>query len=301
MNRNQLARERAKYANRSGKLTQGKVNGIQSRLWLFLLDGILSLAVNESSKLVFTTANQRKAGKIVSDATLLFQSESKSLMGYITKRLLRLFGINKDYFSKAGGPKPIRNEKGVLERLMMSYGYDSRRESLISGGYFSQIGNGGQVSQKIAQSINQAISSEMSLKDFREQFHGVIVNPNGLGLVQAHYSRFTHDIYMDFDRLTGVELAKETGLTHAIYAGTEVEDTRGFCEARLNRVYTLEEIETWNSDEWKGKRPGVDVKQALGGYNCRHILNWVSEALAKEIAKRRGIEIDSYDTSVKLG
>lgn len=300
MNRNQLARERAKYANQSGRLTQGKVRGIQSRLWGFLLDGILALAVDESSKLVFSAENQRKAGRIVAGATTLFQKESKTLLGYIAKRLVRSFGINLEYFGKAG-KDPIKDELSVLERLMMSYGYDSKKESLISGGYFSQIGNGGLVSQKIAEQINQAISGQMSLNDFRKQFHKVVVNPGGLGLTEAHYYRFTHDLYMDFDRLTGAELAKETGLTHAIYAGTEVKDTRDFCEERLNLIYTLEEIQKWNDETWKGKRPGVDVKQALGGYNCRHILNWISKDLAELLSKRMGKEINSYHTSIKLG
>jgi hypothetical protein len=295
------SQQRGKYANRSGELTEDKVKSMQDRLWNLLLDGVLSLAAYETGRLIFNTENQAKAGRIVIAATAFLERENRTLLGWIAKRLVRLFGLNVSYTEEFVDPIPQDDQRSILDRLFGAYGYDTSNETLIPGGYFSLVGGGGNVNESIARLMNQALSSEMGLKEFREQFFKVVVNPNGLGLLERHYYRFTHDLYMDFDRLSAYQLAKENGLDHAVYAGTEVEDTREFCIRRMNRVYTMEYIEGWNDLNWQGKRPGFDVKMALGGYNCRHILNWITKDLAEIIVKQRGIEIDSLASGLKLG
>jgi hypothetical protein len=113
-------------------------------------------------------------------------------------------------------------------------------------------------------------------------------------MVAAHFQRFSNDRFMQIDRQTQLEAATALGLTHFVYAGTAVKDSRDHCLERLNLVYTLKEERKWESQTWKGKIPGVPVALQMGGYNCRHSRMFVTPEIAAAIAAQAGFPIDSY-------
>ena len=104
--------------------------------------------------------------------------------------------------------------------------------------------------------------------------------PTELG---RYYKGHLYDLHSQFERVASRQYAEELDLKHAVYAGTAIETTRDFCNDRVNKAYRIEQIKAWNNLQWKGKIPGVDVLIALGGYNCRHYLNYITEDLYQNI------------------
>lgn len=92
-----------------------------------------------------------------------------------------------------------------------------------------------------------------------------------------YYKTHLYDMGMQYERVTNNSYGEQLGLTHAVYAGGIIDTTRHFCDDRNGKVWTLAEIRSWNDLSWRGKIEGVDVLMALGGYNCRHYLNYISE------------------------
>jgi two-component sensor histidine kinase len=65
----------------------------------------------------------------------------------------------------------------------------------------------------------------------------------------------------------------------AKYAGPDDEVTRDFCSEKVGKMFTAEQIKSWpaNQSPWDGMIPNTDrgsIFVNLGGYNCRHILEW---------------------------
>ncbi len=292
--RSEYQREREQYARNAEQQAQVKIRRMQDRMYSATLDMLAGLAVDEGSRLVFSVTNINRANRIGIQVADIQRRETVGFFGWLVRRMLRLFGLNKRYFRTISGTQETA-EARALRLVMAQYGYDVRSDKLIRGGYLDELASSAEIGRQIAQLVRESLAARMGLNVFRQNFRNLFTNPNGLGILERYYGRVTFDLFQEFDRAVQMEMANETGLRYAIYAGTVKNNTRHFCRERVNRVYTLDEIRSWNRLNWAGKKPGVPVTIALGGYNCRHSLNFISQELAMRIEKRTGKEIDSYN------
>lgn len=70
-----------------------------------------------------------------------------------------------------------------------------------------------------------------------------------------------------FNRAVSLKKATDLGFERFQYVGAAEDDVmRDFCRERLNKIFTLKEIEEWDNGQ------GLDAAIYLGGYNCRHQL-----------------------------
>ena len=118
----------------------------------------------------------------------------------------------------------------------------------------------------------------ISLKELRKELETVIVDKK---IMSRYYGRWTHDIYSQYQRIATNEVRKKLGLRFAIYQGGLIEASRDFCEERNGKVFHEDEISSWANLDWEGKpEVGYNPIADLGGYNCRHRLDWISDELA---------------------
>lgn len=95
------------------------------------------------------------------------------------------------------------------------------------------------------------------------------------------YARNLNDFYRN---LRGFQFAR--------YVGPRDERNRDFCHQRAGRVYHQQEIAQWAYLDWEGKIPDTNInniERYLGGYNCRHILEFipVSEVPESTLSRAR--------------
>ena len=74
---------------------------------------------------------------------------------------------------------------------------------------------------------------------------------------------------LEVDSVILAKKAEEFGITKFKYAGSLIKDSRKWCVDHVGKIYTLEEIENWESQKWQGKKSG-DSFVVRGGWNCRH-------------------------------
>ena len=90
--------------------------------------------------------------------------------------------------------------------------------------------------------------------------------------MRKYSKQLAHDSLMEFDGQFTKAKAEEAGLTHYIYYGDLIGDSRQFCKNRVraNEIFSEVELrEQWAREPWKGKS-GSDPFINRGGYNCRH-------------------------------
>lgn len=256
----------------------------QFLLWPAVYKIVQKLKADQQGKIVFSVTNIQEASRVGAEVAATFKREQKSIFGQLIDSFKQILGLSTDFYR---GIKPVTptNEQKVLNRMLKLYGYDEGK--IIPGSLFASLSNTDAVSADIAQRINQAILSRQDLSQFQQQFFADFINPNS-GFAARYYNRFTRDLFFQFDRGVALAYADELGLTHAVYAGTIKDTTRDFCEARNNKVYSRQEIATWNNQDWKGKDAKVPVEVACGGYNCRHTYNYIDQALADVIGAQSG-------------
>jgi len=88
----------------------------------------------------------------------------------------------------------------------------------------------------------------------------------GATIVQQ-YARDLNEIY-----------SSQRGLQFVRYAGPKDSLNREFCNVRAQKYFHINEVRSWSSLDWDGKIPStnaMNIVVLLGGYNCRHILEYV--------------------------
>jgi len=293
MSRSKYQRRREQFTRASERSLNARVDRLGRRLLTRLVDLINRLTTDERGRIQFNVRNLSTVNQVASEINNFHRQQGFSLLRWAVGRLLRLFGFNRQYF-QAFDDSAETVEARVVRVLFAQYGYDVSNDRIDRNGYLARNLTSNQHALNVSRAMNQAIAGRMNLNEFRQQFRQEFLKATSPLSLEHHYRRFTFDLFQDFDRTAQLQYAEQLGLNHATYSGTIKNNTRPFCRRRVNNIYTVAEINSWNNQNWKGKRPGVDVKVALGGYNCRHHLNYLSEGMARRLADDRG-GINDYD------
>lgn len=119
----------------------------------------------------------------------------------------------------------------------------------------------------------------------RGSFMGTTLKKDLAAAAERIVSRKHHDffevytvgaIYQSYNAAV-YKLGTEYGYPRFKYLGGLIEESRDFCVERNGHEFTREQGWEWNDMEWKGKIPGVSFFIQVGGYNCRHYLEWVKD------------------------
>lgn len=260
---------------------------VQSAVLDAVVSGLIGFALNEAGKVVFSVENVGQKTSTLRLTGTILQRGRATLLQRAVAAFLALFDRNTGYFRDMG--LTITQEDEARRRLLLLYGYNETTGEVLQGSYLEALLATASMQSAIGQAISSAIQAGDTLVQFRARIRLAINGGQGRpGLVERHIKRLAGDTLAAYDQTVKDDYAERLGLNYAVYAGTAENDTRPFCLARLNLVYTREEILSWNGRNWKGKNTTLPVQLARGGYNCRHAYNWVTDAIAQRIIKQRG-------------
>lgn len=85
-----------------------------------------------------------------------------------------------------------------------------------------------------------------------------------------------------FQRSIQQKKSQDVGIELFLYLGPDDDVTRPFCEERVGKVFSSNEIREWDNGQ------GLPADIYLGGYNCRHELVPIPEDEAREDYGYRG-------------
>lgn len=81
------------------------------------------------------------------------------------------------------------------------------------------------------------------------------------------------------------------------YVGRPIKTTRSFCEERANNYYHIKEIQAWGELTWNGQIEDTNsttIFNYRGGWNCRHIIQFVSIKRVPQSVIQRNIANGNY-------
>lgn len=248
--------------------TRQRSRRLQDKLYTGLLDYVIDNIKVDGDTIKFTNSNLNVISQLDKKISKGLSKELDSLKKYV------LSGVSK-----------------MIENNISEYGQTDIRAIEIGGKVQKNIMNHAKknidqltdITPIYEQVKKQAIAlmskyDGVSLRELREK---ISISIREKQAVEKYFSRWTYDLYSQYQRVGANEIRKGLGLVFAVYEGGEIETTREFCEARNGKVFHISEIENWSSLEWQGKPDtGYNPIIDLGGYNCRHVLRWVSKEFA---------------------
>lgn len=272
------------------------VKDLQRELFGVAVGSLTSYLTDDANRLTFTVRNINRANAVGVRVNVRSRRRRGKILSFLLDAFDQLFRPNREYYDP-NTPESVHD--AARRRVLLLYGYDTDKEVVIEGGYFEQVLQAGEVGSQVSQVINNALASRSDLSDLRKRLRQAMNPTARQGLTEAQFTRLTRDLFAEYDRTIKLEYKERLGLKYALYAGTEMDETRPFCSERYGLIYTEKEIASWNTQEWQGKKPGP-VEIVCGGYNCRHTLNWVTDEVAQTFIQRRG-GVDKYREGVGDG
>jgi hypothetical protein len=236
---------------------------------------------------VLTSVLKTRSGRLTSDAINLRRAIS------MRTAVAREFGVYYDAAETVTDYRPVLKDVGkVLKDAGISKAITKGDVSLItafSDDAFSEMsGVGQQYAAQISERIYTGVVTGDLLEDMTQDISQMLVGgTDKAGRPMASHSKtIATTRYMEVDSVILRKKSDEAGITKFKYAGSLIKDSRKWCVDHVNKTYTLEEIDNWESQKWQGKKSG-DPFVVRGGWNCRHRWLPVVRKEAKGKTKKR--------------
>jgi len=253
------------------------------------LDIVDGLILNNNRNITILTGKLNK----VMDG--LRTGRNRDIVNRIVDNMGQISSFNRRYFSLAGdlvGDK-FDNAAGRVEAIMQKTLGFNPDGTIKPKSFIDSISNVDDINTKIRESAIRQIQGGGTIKDFTAELEqSILTDENGLGILNKNRGQIINDRYAQYDRAESKSFADELNMNAFIFSGGKVRDTRDCCCKRNGIVFTREEAQYWSSIKWTGKNSGYSPLIDMGGYNCRHSPQWISNRVAM---RRRPDLIETED------
>lgn len=278
---NALARKRSKALREAESGLLEKAGGLENKLLAFVRNTFLPSLDISNNRVSNSIGNLRKVNDSSSLKAFMRKVVNVAMYEYYQSEFNKVTGLTNSYYNTFE-PKEAQQKK-ILER-----------GAVIVDGYLDSVFDNNQIVRSIQGTVRNAVSTNQALSVagqlLKEQIKG---KDDKFGLVKSYHYQNGYDEFQAYSRTLDEDYSKALELNYAIYAGGEMKTTRDFCTERNGNVYNRETILSWDDEEWQGKKPNNNILIDLGGYNCRHDLDWISFNLAKRLDP--SIEKSTFD------
>jgi len=292
------------FIDRQRALMESSVVKLQSRLLSDIITDLIPGLDIKNGLIVDNAKNYRLLSVLDKTYKDFRKVSNQTIFEQITTGTSVISAKSVEYFTvMLAGDLPGRFDKIVTKAnklINLKLGLDGGK--LTRGGFLQSFFDSNTIGTELKNMTSKAVTSNMDMKDYVKALREMITgSPDKTGIMERQFQRFAYDIYQQYDRSYNLMLGNELGFKYFIYQGGLIEDSRDFCVAHNNKVWSIEESELWG--EWtpsQGEYPvGYEVKAKdiysvpsylgyagydplidCGGYNCRHTLGWISDDIA---------------------
>lgn len=260
---------------------QKTVKEVQGKLLTrFITDWVDSLDVDEQTGVIKNTLrNKRLLASVDNIFTQYVKTDGVVIAKTMVDGINQILDFNGKYFKNFGTHAELAPIKPVVLELMKSWLGLKGNGALEGNGYLQKTISDPRVLGDLKNFALRAVAGQQGYRDTLEGVKTFIDgNKTTAGLLEKYHRNFVYDTYSQVDRASSGIFADKLGLDYAIYEGGLIKTSRKFCKEHNGNVYTREEIAAFQPTE--AIPEPYNPFQDLGGYGCRHHLNWISRAIA---------------------
>lgn len=241
------------------------------------LDG---LQLDSKGNVKNTFANKKQLSKIDKVFSDFSKTNGIQLANDFYRGILAITKFNYQYytiFENNSKLNPIsKNVEGFVKQWL---GINNKGKA-VKNGYLDTLIENVQVRNEIKDFAMRTVMRQEGWQKAKSNLSDLLVGGKTMetGRMQQYYRNFVYDTYSQVDRASAKIYADNLKYDFASYEGGIIKTTRKFCKEHNGKIYHRSEIEKFNPEKAKPKNynPFTD----LGGYACRHHLNWIPDSLA---------------------
>lgn len=290
-----LAGERTALIDKLNVALEKIVGKSQGQLLDLIVSEFVDNLDSKDGQISNTLNNKRLVGLLDAVFKKYGEEHGPAVSGAIVNGVSNVLAFNKRYFGVLDKPAnlvPI--QKDVTTAVSSWLGVEEGK--VARNGYLDTLVKADSVKQQVKDLAMAKVVGQTGLTELRKSIKEMLGgNPDTLGRLANYYRNFTYDLYSQVDRTAAKITADKLGLQYAIYEGGLIKTSRKFCRERNGKVFTSEEIAEFDPPE--AKQPDYNPATDLGGYGCRHHLNYIPYAVA--VSLRPDLKNDNPKPPVK--
>jgi hypothetical protein len=266
-----LAQETDKHLIRMRK----SIRNLQQRM----TNELKNLTTNDKGKLMGPRVNLKQAQKVHQSLINQFDEE----FGEVQRR-----GLTKSFNNIAD---QIAASFKDLDITMDFTGVDRDMIAMLRNQALDQFeAYGQQAMDQMATAMYDTVIARGTFAELVGVLDGILIGGvDARGQSMAQYSSlWASEAIMNYQQSVHLKKGRDAGLKHYLYFGNIMERSRPFCIDRAGKVFSEEQILSWNDMKWQGKS-GPPLTNR-GGWNCRH--HW--QPVKKEWIPEEGLDIGDY-------
>jgi hypothetical protein len=298
-----ILRQKQDFIDKNRAILEKSVIDAQIKLFDELIAQIIPSLDIVDGKITESLHNYRVLGDLDKVYKRVNEVNAVFISNQIIGTTAGLVELGRNYFAVAlTDDLGSRFDKVVLsaaKKMDLRIGVEGGK--MVRGGFLESVVKDPTLSTEIKKFMSKTITGQSDTKDFISGLSSLVNGKDGPGTMEKQYQRLAYDLYQQYDAAYNSSLSDEFGMNYFIYQGGLITDSRDFCAAHNNKVFHRSETEDWyNWTPSQGEYPaGYQVKskniyevpsyidypgyQPLidrGGYNCRHMIGWISDNLA---------------------
>ena len=182
------------------------------------------------------------------------------------KKYQKLFEVGGEYY-KAMDVSPVfsaRDLSALSEVKKSDLAFLSKNDERVLNMTYNQL--------------LSSVHSQGSFRDLVSSYERLYLDSSAgdkikFGILKRFGATYAQTNFAAFDRLIQQQKISELEIEKFLYSGSLIKDSRQFCVDRAGKIFTKEQVLSWQNLSWKGKIPDCPIFTCLGGYNCQHILS----------------------------
>lgn len=251
-----IASEQA-FVDRQIALHQKRLTDAIRKLERKILTLFSEQIVRENGRLTNTKAKLLQAQKLHKELVILFEQEFGTAFKSVVKDFdkiaeaieIRFAAFDEAYKFTGVSQTIISTLKTTALREFEAFGTVMRDR--VAAALYEEILVGGKFL-----ALQQAVRSILTGR------YSKVGRP-----MTTYTKQMAFDQVMSFHNQLNLAEASRADLNHFLYYGNAQFNTRPFCRARIGKIFSRTEIESW-THHWDGKSGPAMTHR--GGYNCRH-------------------------------
>ena len=280
---NSFTDKRSKLIASLIELMDERVKENQKELLNKVLDKFIDrLETDENGKVINNDKNRKLLFQIDEAFKQYQKEEGIKTIQLLLNSINKIVNFNRDYFTAIDGKANVLPLMPKVKEFMKQW-LGIKGDVAEPNGYIDVLAKNESAKTALKNTAMKIVIGQEGFEDARKQFRELLGDYRGqtgkTGLLERNQRNFAYDLYSQIDRATADVVRTELKFQFAIYEGGIIETSRIFCEEHEGNVYHISEILEFDPKE--AKPPNYNPLTDLGGYGCRHHLNWISDSMAK--------------------
>lgn len=256
-----------------------KVGGGQDALLKMVVEDLIEKLDKDGDIIKNTIRNKRLIGSLDSIFNKFNQTHGLELVKNVAEGVRSIIDFNGEYFGLFETPATLQPIQSQVKESIGAWLGITERGALQKNGYLDTILKDSKIRNKVRDMTMGGIVSQKGFFEVKKGLGEFITDSkNKTGSLKQYYRNFVYDTFSVADRTAAKITADKLKFNYAVYEGGLIKTSRKFCKDRNGKVFSREEVSKFNPKV--AKQPGYNAFTDLGGYGCRHHLNWVPDLVA---------------------